>query len=127
MHNEIALYEQLALYLNLKHPGLIYHFDLAGVNNSSRYTRNLYSRLNARGFPDLVLYHPSADGQYAGLALELKVAGTVVYKKDGSLRASTHLAEQEAMLIRLRDAGYRAEFACGLIEAITIIEDYLQR
>lgn len=124
MQNEIALYEQISQYLNLKHPGILYHWDLSGVHNASRYTRNLYGRLNVRGFPDLIIYQPH--GAYAGLAIEVKVAGTVVYKKDGTLRASTHLAEQEAMLQRLRAAQYRAEFACGYDEITKIIEDYVQ-
>ena len=121
---ETDLYEQIAQYLNLRYPHVIYHFDLSGMWTPSHQARNLYGRLNSRAFPDLVIYQPH--GAYAGLAIEIKKEGTVLYKKDGTLRASEHLKEQEAMLQRLREAGYFADFGIGFNQVRSIIDNYLK-
>jgi hypothetical protein len=41
MTKEIDIYQQLARYMNLKHPKVIYHFDGPGINNASIYSRSL--------------------------------------------------------------------------------------
>lgn len=119
---EAQLYEQLARYLNLKHPKVLYHFDLAGVNNPSKYSRSLYGRLNARAWPDLFIASPWL--HRSGLFLELKRDGTRIFKRDGAF-ASEHIAEQAAVLVQLRAAGYWADFACGYDQAVERIEAYL--
>lgn len=120
---EDALYEQLAQYLNLKYPLIIYHFDPSGVWTPSFKARNLYGKLNSRAFPDLFIAQP-AHG-YAGLFIELKKEGTVIYKKDGSLRASTHVAEQMAMLKSLEERGYKALMCVGFTTTQSVIDSYL--
>lgn len=128
---EDNLYEQLAQYMSLKHPKLngLWHFDLAGVNNPSRKTRGLYSRLNTRGWPDFFLAKtalmPGTMIAYTGLFLELKRDGTRIKKKTGEW-ASDHIAEQAETLKRLQDEGYVAMFAVGFDEAVLMIESYLQ-
>ncbi|WP_156424553.1 hypothetical protein [Arthrobacter sp. EpRS71] len=57
--------------------------------------------------------------------MELKREGTVIYKQDGTLRKDEHLEEQAIMLQRLRDRGYKAEFAVGFQEARKLIDEYL--
>lgn len=121
---ETDLYEQIAQYLNLKYPHVIYHFDLSGMWTPSHQARNLYGRLNSRAFPDFVIYQPR--GAYAGLAIEIKKEGTVLYKKDGTLRASEHVKEQNRMLARLRLASYSADFGIGFTQVRSIIDNYLK-
>lgn len=65
--------------------------------------------------------------KYAGLMIELKKAGTRIYKKDGTLVANEHIREQFDLLEQLRRKGYAAEFACGFDEAKEIIDNYLRR
>jgi hypothetical protein len=128
---ETDLYEQIAQYMNLKHPNVIYHFDLSGLWTPSHQARNLYGRLNKRAWPDLFIgvVRETVVGIYvvmqAGLFIELKKDGTVLYKKDGSLRAVPHHIEQEAVLQSLRMAKFKAEFAVGFDQAIKLIDDYL--
>lgn len=126
---EADLYEQLAQYMNLKYPGVPYHFDLSGVNNPSPRTRALYARLNKRAWPDLFLAVPHYEGSPElgshGLFLELKKVGTRLQKRDGGW-ASPHIAEQAAVLDQLGDQGYIAQFACGYEDAVTVIESYLK-
>lgn len=128
-YHETELYRQVAQYLNLKHPDVVYHFDLSGVHNPSRTTRGIYKSLNGSGFPDLVIYSPAYLGGTVniacGLALELKREGTRLQTRTGRW-ASEHIAEQNDVLERLREAGYVAQFAVGYESAIEIIESYLQ-
>ena len=62
-------------------------------------------------------------GHYCGLFIELKAK--TIYKKDGSLLANDHVAEQKTMLEWLETRGYMARFAVGFDEAKKLIDDYL--
>lgn len=130
---EENLYEQIALYMNMQYKGVVYHFDLSGLWTPSHKARNLYGRLNARAWPDLFIAKtglkdlPSirATEIQRGLFLELKKDGTVLYRRDGTLRAVPHHIEQNAVLEALRRSGYKAEFAVGFDQAKKLIDDYL--
>lgn len=123
---EDALYEQLARYLNLKHPGTVFHFDLSGVWTPSHKARNLYGRLNRRAWPDLFIAQAGhmEDVPYSGLFIELKREGTRLRKKTGEW-ASEHIAEQAAVLAELAGLGFGAAFAVGFDEAAELIDNYL--
>lgn len=125
---ENDLYKQLSAYLNLAHPDLLYHYDLAGIWTPSHKARNLYGLLNRRAFPDLAIYRAAmrkqTTGIYGALFLELKRPGTRLRKRDG-VWATEHIAEQAAVLDALREEGYAAEFATTFDEAVEIIESYL--
>lgn len=132
--SEVDVYKQLARYMNIQHPDVPYHFDLSGVNNPSRYSRTLYGLLNERGFPDFFLATPapfySDDGKveyYTGLFLEIKKEGETVYKKDGTLRKSDHLREQEQMLHKLAGRGYFTSFAVGFDQCKQLVDEYLRK
>jgi hypothetical protein len=64
-------------------------------------------------------------GNFHGLFIELKKEGVAVHKQDGSMRSNPHFQEQEIVLQRLRDEGYKAEFAIGFLAACELIEEYL--
>lgn len=129
---ETTVYEQLAQYMRMQYPEAVYHFDLAGVNNPSRYTRNLYGRLNRPAWPDFFLAESapyySTDGSveyYSGLFIEIKKEGVKVYKKDGNIRADDHLKAQEKMLHKLSKRGYFTSFASGFDECKQLVDEYL--
>jgi hypothetical protein len=135
---ENDLYEQIAQYMNLKYPNVLYRFDLGGVWTPSHKARNLYGRLNKRAWPDLFIAKPivsikqgllveneAMEVYYCGLFLELKKDGTALYKKDGTLRANPHHIEQAMVLKALESQGYKADFAVGYEDAITKIDNYL--
>jgi len=124
-------------YLKVKYPNVIFTCDLASGLHLPIWISALHKKMrSSRGMPDLFIAHPkrpnfsattvaeSFDG-YKGLFIELKNESVVVYKKDGSLRADKHLEEQAAILKRLSGLGYKAVFACGVDEAIDIIDEYL--
>ena len=132
MLKEKMLYELLAKYLQTCYPGVIYRFDLAADMKLTRGQAARHKRLHPyRGYPDLFIAEPRTvrkDGDkfyYAGLMIELKKAGTRIYRKDGRLVSDAHIREQFDMLEQLRQRGYMAEFACGFDEAKKIIDEYL--
>lgn len=130
MPKETDLYQQLAQYMNLRHPTVAYHFDLAGVWTPSYGIRNLYGRLNVRGWPDLFIAKtalmPGTVNLYYGLFLELKQAGVRIRKVRDGTWANDHVAEQAAQLDVLQDAGFVAQFAVGYDQAVELIESYLE-
>ena len=145
---EHQMYEAIAHYLQMKYPNVLYRFDLAAdlklTMGQARKHKMLHPR---RGWPDLFIAEPkhkwcrdgslgiymglAGDGEtpiysmvFGGLFLELKRDKTRLKKKNGEW-ATPHIAEQAEMLEKLRNKGYRAEFAVGLDEAMKMIDDYL--
>lgn len=127
---------QLARYLRYAHSDVLFHFDYGSGLKMTMGQAVRQKRLNERSWPDLFIAVPTrcepllaAEGdtpalQQHGLFLELKRAGTRLRKRNGDW-ASNHLAEQAATLERLRAAGYGAEFAVGIDEAVRLIDNYL--
>lgn len=121
--SEHQMYEQIARYLQLQYPEVIYRFDLAADLKLTAGQAAKHKRIhNRRGYPDLFIAEPSKNCN--GLMIELKKAGTRLKKKDGTW-ASSHLEEQNEVLNKLQMKGYAAYFAVGFEEAKDIIDDYL--
>lgn len=132
-NSEHNLYEQIARYLQLQYPDVIYRFDIAADLKLTPGQAAKHKRLHPiRGYPDLFIAESSPrciDGsweyEYYGLYLELKKADTRLKKKNGEWR-TPHIVEQAEMLERLRQVGYRAEFGVGFDECKQIIDEYLR-
>ena len=147
---EHSLYEQIARYLQLQYPNVIYRFDIAADLKLTPGQAAKHKRLHPeRGYPDLfiarsgeVVFGPCNDRLLVyGLYLEIKKDGTKLKRdKDAKkiLKGETkirkkgdwwdkHVEEQAEMLERLRQAGYKAEFGVGLNECRQIIAEYLRR
>ena len=125
---EHEMYIQIADYMRYQYPEVIYRFDLAADLKLSIGQAKKHKRLQGRrGYPDLFVAEARrlGDRYYAGLFIELKKAGTRIYRKDGRLVSDAHIREQFDMLEQLRQRGYMAEFACGFDEAKKIIDEYL--
>lgn len=137
-NSEEHLQIQVADYLRLQYPNVIFHSDYGSGLNLTIGQAVIQKRLNGgrRAWPDMQIAKPAtiAIGQkspagysariFHGLFLELKKENTRLKKKDGSW-ASEHIAEQAETLEKLRQAGYKAEFAVGFEEAKQIIDEYL--
>ncbi len=131
---ESELQQQVAGYLRLRYPGVVFHSDYgSGVKLTARQAA-IQKRQNGglRGWPDMFIAHPvprcidgSWDYQWCGLFIELKKAGTRLKKKNGEW-ATPHIAEQAKLMELLRERGFVAEFAVGYFEAKSIIDDYLK-
>lgn len=127
-NDENEVYKIVARHLSTHYQDTPYHFDLSGVNNTSRYARGLYKLINGdEHWPDLVIYqrsHPDF-GEYIGLALEIKREGVRVKKADGSMVADSHIRDQAATLQKLARKGYYAAFGIGVRDCIKLIDQYL--
>jgi hypothetical protein len=104
---------------------VVYRFDFAAGLRINMAARVLHKQIQGdRGFHDFTVYEQSKDRMWSGLALELKIDGTRLKKKNGEW-ASEHIKEQAQHLEKMRKAGWQADFAVGLKEAIEQIDHYL--
>lgn len=124
-NSEHALYEQIARYLQMQYPDVIFHFDYPDLFIAKPMYKKSVSNEAIAGGIMLNSSLISSDVFYCGLYIELKKDGTRLKKKDGEW-ASEHIAEQANMLEKLRKGGHMAEFACGFDEAKEIIDKYLK-
>ena len=148
--SEHNLYEQIARYLQLQYPDVIYRFDIAADLKLTPGQAAKHKRLHSRrGYPDLFIAESSANiwnsiprewGLYFGLYIEIKKDGTKL-KRDKDAKKplkgevkirkkgdwwDKHIEEQAKMLEKLRTRGYKAEFGVGLEECKQIIDEYLR-
>lgn len=136
---EIDLQQQVADYIRLQYPSVIFHSDFGSGIKLTMGQAIKQKRLNGgrRSWPDMFIAeqsvhhedvsdHEICEWNYAGLFIELKREGTRIFKKDGKLVADEHIREQFDMLHDLRARGYAAEFACGFDEAKKLIDDYMK-
>ena len=140
---ELELQAQVADYLRLQYPHILFHSDFgSGIKlTPGQAMRQKRLQGGRRSWPDMFIAEPMARKidlskdspfdkaaklvMHAGLFIELKKAGTRIYRKDGRLVSDAHIREQFDMLEQLRQRGYKAEFACGFDEAKKIIDEYL--
>lgn len=130
---ELDLQTQVADYLRLQYPGVLFHSDYGSGIRLTPGQAVKQKRLQGgrRSWPDMFIAQPkrilneAIRATWAGLFLELKRPDVKIYKKNGELVASAHIREQAALLDELRKRGYVAEFACGFDEAKKIIDEYL--
>lgn len=133
--SEENLQVMVADYLRLQYPNVLFHSDYGSGINLTIGQAVIQKRQNGgrRAWPDmfiaksgLEIWGPSDDRCLVyGLFIELKKDGTRLKKKDGSW-ATEHIAEQAETLEKLRQAGYKAEFAVGFEEAKNLIDNYLK-
>lgn len=119
---------QLALcqHTRREYPDAIFTCDFAAGLKLPPWLAKLRAAMSSgRGYPDYTL--DVKRGDFAGLRLELKAEGEVVYKRDGTVRASKNdrLQIQHDTLEQLRKEGYCAEFAIGLDQATGILDWYM--
>ena len=126
---ELELQMQVADYLRLQYPGVLFHSDFGSGIKLTMGQAIKQKRLQGgrRAWPDLIIAEVRSpeDKCYHALFIELKKEGTRIFKKDGTLVSDAHICEQFDMLEQLRRRGYMAEFACGFDEAKKIIDGYL--
>jgi hypothetical protein len=132
---------QLAIctYIKLQYPNVIFSCDLAsGLRLPIWLGAKHKAMRSSRGLPDLFISEPTF--KYSGLYIELKREDVVlirpkdakvISKGEKKLRLKgdwydDHIEEQAIILEKLRQRGYRADFAVGFTEAKKIIDDYLQ-
>lgn len=121
---EYQLAKAVSTYLKLQYPDVIFHFDYAGLNLSKAQAGKMKAIQGERGWPDLFIAERRE--RFWGLFIELKIAGTKLFKRNGS-HATPHIAEQSKMLVLLSEKGYKCRFGIGFDDVKMIIDEYLSR
>ena len=125
MRGEDRLQKSVCQYLSYKYPDVVFTSDLSGIKLSigsalkAKQTRCKYK------IPDLLVLHPSVE--FKAMFLELKSTRDDLYTKDGKMRDTDHLREQQTTLNKLARLGYYATFACGIDDAIKKIDWYFKQ
>ena len=135
---EIDLQAQVADYIRLQYPTVIFHSDFGSGIKLTMGQAIKQKRLNGgrRSWPDMFIAEPK-DSEIRkggtitfwhnnGLFIELKKEGTRIFKRDGKLVADEHIREQFDMLHDLRDRGYAAEFGIGFEATKKLIDSYMR-
>lgn len=147
---EYHLQKRISEYMNRFYPNIEYRVDMAGVNLSKAASGKLKAVNKRRAWHDFEIYNPS--GEFSGLVIELKVAGTrLVMKKDSNTKKllgyktiggksypvretktrkqgdweNKHIEEQAENLAAMAETGRCAAFGVGLENTLYIIEGYL--
>lgn len=128
---ELELQAQVADYLRLQYPDVLFHSDFGSGIKLTMGQAIKQKRLQGgrRAWPDLFIAEPRrskiSGRQYHGAFIELKKEGVKVFRKDGRVVADKHIREQFYMIDDLIRKGYFADFACGFDEAKKFIDEYL--
>lgn len=125
MITEAQLQIQVAGYIRLRHPDVLFHSDYgSGIKLTMNQARiQKHQNGGRRAWPDIFIAEPI--GISSGLFIELKREGVRILKKDGALVADAHIREQYDLLCELEARGYKAFFAVGFEQAQYIIDSYL--
>ena len=120
---EGVVQSQLADYLKMQYPEVLFHSDtgsLAGMSIQKGLQKKRQNKY--RGWPDLFIVE--ARHGYAGMFLEIKRFGEKLYRKNGNFY-SDHIKEQMEMRKMLMARNYFCEFAIGFDCAKDLIDWYL--
>lgn len=124
MKKEESLQISICNYVRLQYPSVIFMCDTAaGMKLTIGNAVKAKKMRSSRGQPDLFIAKPV--GKHSGLFLELKTAGTKLYKLNNEY-ATPHISEQAKVLDELNQLGYLAFFAVGFDDAKEKIDRYLK-
>lgn len=121
-NEEYIVYKNIAQYMGLQYPKVLYHFDQAGLNLSKAQAGMMKAIQCDRGFPDFQVF--VANECYNGLFIEVKKDGVKLTKKSGDW-VNEHVAEQAEMIEKLIKLGYHAQFCIGFDECKECIDWYM--
>ena len=113
----------ISQYIKLQYPDVIFTSESSGLRLTINQAVTLKKCRSGSALPDLWIME--ARKGYHACLLELKKEGTAVFKKNGELRKTKHLAEQEKVHHRLKNKGYFCAFVVGFDNAKAIVDYYL--
>jgi hypothetical protein len=124
MNREYQIYRNIAYYMRLKYPEVLYHFDPTGLNLSKTQSGQLKAIQGGRGYPDLFIIEPR--NGYHGLFIEIKAEGNNPIRKDGTVREGCYEYDQILFLDALNKKGFQAVMAVGFDACMKVIDQYLR-
>jgi len=114
---------QLAEYMRLQYPQVLFRSDLGGVRLSPGLRMRMARLQSGRSWPDFFVAYPSHG--YHGLFIEIKKPNTKIYTNKMQLVANPHIRAQYAMLQHLFTLGYQAQFGVGFERCKVLVDGYL--
>jgi hypothetical protein len=120
---EKELHKQICEYIRIQYPSVLFNTDMSGIKLTMGQAVQAKKLRSCSGFPDIVIYEPSVG--YRALFLEVKKE--TPYKKNGELKKSDHLKEQDDMHKKLWLKGYLAKFVWSFDMAKDIIDNYIHK
>jgi len=117
---EENLHIAICSYLRLQHPDVIFTSESSGVRLTMGQAVKAKKMRSGSKLPDLWILEPRKD--FAGLFIEIKKESP--YNKSGGWK-TPHIAEQAAMMRRLKDKGYMPLFIWTFEKAKLEIDSYL--
>ena len=112
------------LFIEYNYPKIPFFMDSSGARMRPQ-TANLESFMNKEDFSTPDTQIAAMRSGYGGLYLELKTKDASPYLKDGSISTNPHTQAQAKSLEMLSEQGYKATFAVGFTQAVSIICEYL--
>jgi hypothetical protein len=124
MKREEKIQSAFSKYLKFQHPKVMFISDSSGLRLPIGLAVIAKNQRNpSTGWNDMFI--AEARGGYHGLWIELKKDRNEYLTKQGKLRNNKHIQDQHEVHCRLIEKGYKACFAGGLDEAISVTEEYL--
>lgn len=120
-NKEYLTCKAIAEYLRLQYPNVLFHYDLAGLNLSRAQAGMMRAIQGCKGWPDLMILHPS-NGKV--LFIEVKAEGVKLTNRNNDY-ATPHLTEQAETILKIRHTKHEAMFAVGLNQALIHIKSFL--
>lgn len=72
MTSEYDMTKEFVAWLRTEHPATLFCATVGGIHSSVQQKAKMRAAGYNKGVPDLLIYEPSHDARYVGLALELK-------------------------------------------------------
>lgn len=123
-NKEESIQIAVSKFIKLAYPNVVFTSESSGVRVNMGTAIKMKKQRSNHKLPDMIILEPR--NGYHGLCLELKKSRQGVYLKNGSLSSLEHIQEQQKTLNVLTEKGYLALFACGIDEALQIIQKYLK-
>lgn len=142
-HSEESVHQQVADYLKLQYPGVMFRTDFAaGIKMTMGQAVKHKNLQSGRAWPDLFIATPMYRDQqkdFYGLFIELKKEGTKLKREKDAKKPlkgesfirqagdwwDQHIEEQAEVLQMLGMNGYCVTFAVGFEDAKKVIDRYL--
>ena len=125
-NNEYHLHKQIAEYIRLKYPAVIFRSDLGGIKLTiGQAVKNKVLQMDDQGYPDLFIVVGRRG--FHGLFLEFKKDALEIYTKNDKLRKNKHIQDQIQMMNRLLEEGYLCKFCWSFIAGTKILDWYLKK
>ena len=121
---EYELQKAICYYLETQYKDVLFLSDTVASVKLTFPQQARNKKIQKHGFacPDLLILEPR--NGYNGLFIELKIVPP--FKKDGTLKKSDHLENQQRTIDQLKKKGYLSCFSWGFENTKKIIDNYLK-